>query len=329
VSIYPDETLFIELRQRQLTPEGRAKLRERVAVEHTLAHVGRWQGRRARYRGLRKNLFDLRRCAVVHNLHVLARSQSLSTEFQAVACFLDRRSRTFQDARTPQAAGEATNRLHTCACRHSYAQPTRKCRRDGCRAALNAIASVAPDWLRACTSPAWFDRYSHSIEESRLPKGQAERQQYAELIGADGSSLLSLVYESSISAFLHKLPAVQLLRQTWIFQYDADEGRLRWRKAEDLPPSGLRYDSPYDPEAHDGNQRSIIWTGYKLHVTETCDDNELHSITHVETTSAGVTDSELSAPIHDALAKKALLPQKHLMDSGSVDADLLVKSQRE
>ena len=75
VSIHPDEALLLELRQRQQTPQGRAKLRERVAVEHTLAHVGRWQGRRARYCGLRKNLFDLRRCAVVHNLHVLARSQ--------------------------------------------------------------------------------------------------------------------------------------------------------------------------------------------------------------------------------------------------------------
>jgi hypothetical protein len=61
------------LRQRQLSVVGRAKLRERVAVEHTLAHVGHWQGERARYRGLRKNLFDLRRCAVVGNLHVLAR----------------------------------------------------------------------------------------------------------------------------------------------------------------------------------------------------------------------------------------------------------------
>ncbi|GHO87642.1 hypothetical protein KSZ_56480 [Dictyobacter formicarum] len=85
VSIHPDEALLIELRQRQLTPEGRAKLRERVAVEHTLAHVGRWQGRRARYRGTRKNLFDLRRCAVVHNLHVLARSQSLQADLQEAA----------------------------------------------------------------------------------------------------------------------------------------------------------------------------------------------------------------------------------------------------
>jgi hypothetical protein len=73
VSIHPDERLLHELRTRQQTPEGRAKLRERVAVEHSLAHVGQWQGDRARYRGERKNLFDLRRVAVVHNLHVLAR----------------------------------------------------------------------------------------------------------------------------------------------------------------------------------------------------------------------------------------------------------------
>jgi Transposase DDE domain/Transposase domain (DUF772) len=71
VSIHPDEALLQELRDRQQTPQGRAQLRERVAVEHALAHVGRWQGRRARYRGIRKNVFDLRRCAVVHNLHVL------------------------------------------------------------------------------------------------------------------------------------------------------------------------------------------------------------------------------------------------------------------
>lgn len=71
VSIHPHERLLAELRQRQQTPGGRAKLRERVAVEHTLAHVGYWQGRRARYRGQRKSLFDLRRCAVVQNLHVL------------------------------------------------------------------------------------------------------------------------------------------------------------------------------------------------------------------------------------------------------------------
>ena len=84
VSIHPDEALLAELRQRQQTPEGRVKLRERVAVEHALAHVGHWQGRRARYRGTRKNLFDLRRVAVVHNLHIIAR-QPVTDRYQLAA----------------------------------------------------------------------------------------------------------------------------------------------------------------------------------------------------------------------------------------------------
>jgi hypothetical protein len=73
VSVHPDEELLAELRRSQQTPDGRVQLRERVAVEHALAHVGYWQGRRARYRGARKNLFDLRRVVVVHNLHIIAR----------------------------------------------------------------------------------------------------------------------------------------------------------------------------------------------------------------------------------------------------------------
>jgi hypothetical protein len=83
VAIHPDEALLAELRQRQHTPAGRAKLRERVQVEHALAHVGHWQGRRARYTGTRKNLFDLRRVAVVHNLHVIARQMTNHDQQQA------------------------------------------------------------------------------------------------------------------------------------------------------------------------------------------------------------------------------------------------------
>lgn len=85
VSIHPDEAFLDELCERQQTAYGRSKLRERVAVEQTLAHVGRWQGRCARYLGVRNNLFDVRRCAVVHHLPVIARSNALSAEFQNVA----------------------------------------------------------------------------------------------------------------------------------------------------------------------------------------------------------------------------------------------------
>jgi hypothetical protein len=41
------------------TQRGRASLRKRTAVEHTIAHQLAHQGRRARYKGLRKNQFDL------------------------------------------------------------------------------------------------------------------------------------------------------------------------------------------------------------------------------------------------------------------------------
>jgi hypothetical protein len=79
VSVHEQEALLAELRQRQLTAAGRAKLRERVDIEHALAHIGFWQGWRARYRGIRKNLFDLRRCAVIHNLHELARHPAFAS----------------------------------------------------------------------------------------------------------------------------------------------------------------------------------------------------------------------------------------------------------
>jgi hypothetical protein len=80
LALHPDERLRRELRAPQQTPEGRATRRARVAVEQALAHGGRWQGRRARDRGLRKNLFDLRRAAVVHNLQVIARQSAASQD---------------------------------------------------------------------------------------------------------------------------------------------------------------------------------------------------------------------------------------------------------
>ena len=83
VAIHPDEALLAELRERQATPAGRAELRERVQVEHALAHIGHWQGRRARYIGAHKNLFDLRRVAVVHNLHLIARQPTENYELAA------------------------------------------------------------------------------------------------------------------------------------------------------------------------------------------------------------------------------------------------------
>jgi hypothetical protein len=73
VTIADDELLQQRLRKLMATSRGRERLRERVAVEHSLAHLGRRQGRRARYRGTRKNLLDVRRAAAVQNLETICR----------------------------------------------------------------------------------------------------------------------------------------------------------------------------------------------------------------------------------------------------------------
>lgn len=80
LSIAADEPLQHRLRSQLKTPRGRAKARERLAVEHRLAHVSQRQGKRARYRGVRRNVFDLRRTAAVMNLEVIhARVTGTST----------------------------------------------------------------------------------------------------------------------------------------------------------------------------------------------------------------------------------------------------------
>ena len=73
VKMGEDEALQKKLRKLQNGSSGRAKLRERVAVDHHLAHLGNRQGPRARYRGTRKNTFDLRRLSAVQNLETIAR----------------------------------------------------------------------------------------------------------------------------------------------------------------------------------------------------------------------------------------------------------------
>jgi len=80
VAIAQNELLQHRLRKLTQSKSGRAQLRERVPVEHSLAHVSRRQGRRARYRGLRKNLFDLRRASAISNLETIQRRKVAAVE---------------------------------------------------------------------------------------------------------------------------------------------------------------------------------------------------------------------------------------------------------
>jgi transposase len=176
------------------------------------------------------------------------------------------------------------------------------------RQALNALAEVAPDWLRSLAPPEWFDRYSRRIEDARLPTKPEERQQYAEVIGADGLALLEAAYAAEAPAGLRQLAAVQLLRRVWVHQYETVDGQLHWRDPTNSPPPAIRLDTPYEPEARYGTKRMTSWVGYKVHLSETCDPDAPHLITHVETTTATTSDISRVTPIHQALAAKQLLP---------------------
>ena len=76
-------------------------------------------------------------------------------------------------------------------------------------------------------------------------------------------------------------------------------------------------------------KRSTTWVGYKVHLTETCEAHLPLIITHVETTAAPVSDDAMTATIHAELERKDLLPTQHLVDTGYVDANLLVESERD
>ncbi len=197
------------------------------------------------------------------------------------------------------------------------------------RAALNALAVVVPDWLSNLVAKDWFERYSKPVEESRLPRGTEARNEYAETIGRDGMNILEAIYdEPTTPQWLKKIPAIETLRIAWLQQYWIDNGQLNWRSHKDLPPAGLRSNSPYDTEARYGNKRHTTWIGYKVHLTETCEKNRVHLITNVQTTEAHLADVDQTDSIHQSLADKELLPKEHLVDAGYVDGTLLVESKR-
>ena len=72
----------------------------------------------------------------------------------------------------------------------------------------------------------------------------------------------------------------------------------------------------------------MSWTGYKVHLTETCDEQQAHLITHVMTTPAHQSDVDQTEPIHAALKAKELLPSEHIVDAGYVDSSLVLTSRQ-
>ena len=202
------------------------------------------------------------------------------------------------------------------------------------RAALNELATVAPDWLRSLAPHAWHERYARRIEDGRLPRAAAERETYARTIGEDGFALLDRLNEPTTPKGLRRLPTVEVLRQVWARHFVREGGAppgggVRLRTKGDAPPPTEPVESPYDPEARFRTRSGTSWTGYLVHFTETCEDDAVHLLTHVMTTTATVHEARCTAAIHQALLGKGLAPGEHLVDAAYVDAELLVRGREE
>jgi transposase len=196
------------------------------------------------------------------------------------------------------------------------------------RAALEELAEAAPAWLAPLIEPEWAKRYGRRVEIGKLPGGKAAVTARAEEFGRDGQKILTAAWAAA-PPHLRLLPQVEILRQVWVHHYywDAD-GLLRWRDGHALPPASLRFDSPYDTDAHYCVKRDTAWSGYRTHLTETCDEDRPELVVHVATTISTVQDIEMTDTIHDELADRQLLPAEHVVDSGYISPARIERAQR-
>jgi len=207
------------------------------------------------------------------------------------------------------------------------------------RAALNAIAVAAPDWLRGIAPPDWHERYDRRVEDMRLPETALKREAYAVQVGTDGFVLLDALDRAGAPPDAAALPEVAVLRRVWARHFERDKaeaddrsasepgsGRVRMRPVQGRGPAD-RVESPYDIDARFRSKHATKWTGYMVHLTETCDEGTPRLVVNTDTTPANVHEAPRTGLIHDALAAKGLAPSEHLVDSAYISAGHLVTAR--
>ena len=112
------------------------------------------------------------------------------------------------------------------------------------------------------------------------------------------------------------------------FFHDQDSN-VRWRTSEiGIPPSSRFVGSPFDTDARYARKFTTSWVGYRIHITETCEDGLPSIITDVQTAPGPVADGEATPIIHESLKARNLLPERQFVDTGYLDAELLAESKK-
>jgi transposase len=195
------------------------------------------------------------------------------------------------------------------------------------RLALEALGEAQPVWLRGIALPHWYERYSLVLTGFRLPRKPAEQDALAMDIGRDGFYLLAALAQPDVPNHTASLPAIDVLRQVWQQQFEQGDDGLHWRPAKHKPPAAEVIATPHDSEVRFRSHGDIEWEGYQIHMTESCDPDLPHLITHVAAPSASVGDPKLIPQIHAALQQLDLLPHEHFVDKGYVTGPNLAHSQ--
>jgi transposase len=177
--------------------------------------------------------------------------------------------------------------------------------------------------------PEWADRYQNRWEEYRLPKIEQERLKLGEQVAQDGYFLFSAICADEPMRWLRSIPAVETLRCVWLQNFYQENDCIHWRRSGNIPPAAQYIRSPFDTQARFSVKRGASWVGYKVHLTETCDADSPHLITHVITTAATDQDNSVVNELHHALAEKDLTPSEHLMDQGYSDSHELLQAREQ
>lgn len=196
------------------------------------------------------------------------------------------------------------------------------------RCTLNELALLAPEWLKEHIKPEWVKRYGRRFDGYRLPKSKQKREELAVTIGEDGFFLLQAAYAPDAPTVLSESRMLEVMRRIWVQQYywDGDDTHWRTKKNYGQPPAHQMISSPHDLDIHYRVKRTTEWTGYKVHLTETCAEGNPRLITQVETTTSSVHDVKMTEKIQDDLAARNLKPETQIVDQGYVEIELLMSS---
>jgi transposase len=197
------------------------------------------------------------------------------------------------------------------------------------RATLNALATIAPQWLSSQLPAEWWERYSQKVDNYKLPRADSDRAALGATIGEDGFLLLNLLAQETELSWLKSLPAVQVLERVWYAHFSVPPEKVKLLDKTELPPSADQIVSPYDLSARYCQHHHKSWVGYKIHLTETCEEDTPNLITDVQITPATTPDEKVTLRVYQNLAAKALLPSKHYVDGGYTNAETVVKAKEE